>query len=36
MFTEFVRNEAMPLETLKDDVARQSRPLATLISSRTP
>jgi AcrR family transcriptional regulator len=33
MFTEFVRDETMPLEMLKDDVARQSRPLATLISS---
>lgn len=33
MFTEFVRDEAMPLETLKDEVARQNRPLATLISS---
>ncbi len=34
MFTEFVRNETMPLEKLKEDVARQNRPLATLISSR--
>jgi AcrR family transcriptional regulator len=34
MFTEFVRDEAMPIARLKDDVARQSRPLATLISSR--
>jgi AcrR family transcriptional regulator len=33
MFTEFVRDEEMPIERLKDDVARQSRPLATLISS---
>lgn len=33
MFTEFVRDEAMPIERLKDDVARQNRPLATLISS---
>lgn len=33
MFTEFVRDEAMPLERLKADVARQNRPLATLISS---
>jgi AcrR family transcriptional regulator len=33
MFTEFVRDEMMPLEKLKDDVARQNRPLATLISS---
>jgi AcrR family transcriptional regulator len=33
MFTEFVRDETMPLEKLKDDVARQNRPLATLISS---
>jgi AcrR family transcriptional regulator len=36
MFTEFVRDETMPLEMLKDDVARQSRPLATLISSPKP
>jgi AcrR family transcriptional regulator len=35
MFTEFVRDEHMPLEKLKDDVARQNRPLATLISSPT-
>ena len=33
MFTEFVRDEAMPLDRLKADVARQTRPLATLISS---
>lgn len=33
MFTEFVRDEAMPLEKLKEDVARQNRPLATLISN---
>lgn len=33
MFTEFVRDEAMQLERLKDDVARQNRPLATLIAS---
>jgi AcrR family transcriptional regulator len=33
MFTEFVRDEAMTLEQLKGDVARQTRPLATLISS---
>jgi hypothetical protein len=33
MFTEFVRDETMPLERLKEDVARQNRPLATLISS---
>ena len=33
MFTEFVRAEAMPIGKLKDDVARQNRPLATLISS---
>ncbi|SOC45244.1 TetR family transcriptional regulator [Rhizobium subbaraonis] len=33
MFTEFVRDEAMSLERLKDDVARQNRPLATLISA---
>lgn len=36
MFTEFVRDEAMPLEKLKRGVARQNRPLATLISSRKP
>ena len=36
MFMEFVRDETMPLEKLKDDVARQNRPLATLISSRKP
>jgi len=36
MFTEFVRNEAMPIETLKDDVARQNRPIAALISSPRP
>jgi AcrR family transcriptional regulator len=36
MFTEFVRDETMPIERLKDDVARQNRPLATLISSRKP
>ena len=36
MFTEFVRDEAMPLERLKEDVARQNRPLATLISSPNP
>ena len=33
MFTEFVRDEAMPLERLKDEVARQNRPLASLIST---
>lgn len=33
MFTEFVRDEAMPLSRLKDDVARQNRPLAMLIAS---
>jgi AcrR family transcriptional regulator len=33
MFTDYVRNESMPLETLKSEVARQNRPLATLISS---
>ncbi|MDI7862680.1 TetR/AcrR family transcriptional regulator [Rhizobiaceae bacterium n13] len=33
MFTEFVRDEAMPLEQLKIEVARQNRPLATLIST---
>jgi len=33
MFTEFVRDETMPLERLKEDVAHQNRPLATLISS---
>ena len=36
MFTDFVRNEAMPLAKLKEDVARQNRPLATLISSPKP
>lgn len=36
MFTEFVRDETMPIEQLKDDVARQNRPLASLISSPTP
>ena len=36
MFTEFVRDETMPIERLKDDVARQSRPLAMLISSPKP
>jgi AcrR family transcriptional regulator len=36
MFTEFVRDDTMPLENLKDDVARQNRPLATLISCRKP
>lgn len=36
MFTEFVRDETMPPERLKDDVARQNRPLATLISSPKP
>lgn len=35
MFAEFVRDEAMPLERLKEDVARQNRPLATLISNPT-
>ena len=34
MFMEFVRDEAMPLEDLKAAVARQNRPLATLISTR--
>lgn len=33
MFTEFVRDDIMPLERLKEEVARQNRPLATLISS---
>lgn len=33
MFTEFVRDETMPLERLKAEVARQNRPLATLIST---
>ncbi len=32
MFTDFVRDEAMTLERLKQEVARQNRPLATLIS----
>ncbi len=32
MFTDFVRDEAMTLERLKHEVARQNRPLATLIS----
>jgi AcrR family transcriptional regulator len=32
MFTEFVRDETMPIERLKEDVARQNRPLASLIS----
>ena len=32
MFTEFVRDEAMALEELKERVARQNRPLASLIS----
>jgi AcrR family transcriptional regulator len=36
MFTEFVRDEAMPIEQLKQDVARQNRPLATLISGPKP
>lgn len=35
MFTEFVRDETMPLERLKEDVERQNRPLASLISSPT-
>jgi hypothetical protein len=33
MFLEFVKDEAMTLETLKERVARQNRPLAILISS---
>ncbi|QFY62872.1 TetR/AcrR family transcriptional regulator (plasmid) [Rhizobium grahamii] len=33
MFIEFVREEAMTLEALKEHVARQNRPLALLISS---
>ncbi len=33
MFIEFVKDEAMTLETLKERVARQNRPLAVLISS---
>lgn len=33
MFTEFVRDEAMPPERLKEDVERQNRPLAALIGS---
>ena len=33
MFTDYVRNETMPLDQLKTDVTRQNRPLATLISS---
>ncbi|CAN7386933.1 TetR/AcrR family transcriptional regulator [Rhizobium sp. LjRoot30] len=33
MFTEFVKDEASTLEALKDNVARQNRPLATLISA---
>ncbi len=32
MFIEFVKDEAMTLDTLKDIVGRQNRPLATLIS----
>ncbi len=32
MFTDFVRDESMTLERLKHEVARQNRPLATLIS----
>jgi AcrR family transcriptional regulator len=36
MFTEFVRDEQMPIETLKAEVARQNRPLATLIASPKP
>lgn len=35
MFIEFVKDEAMTLDTLKDIVARQNRPLAALISSPT-
>jgi len=33
MFTEFVRDETMTIEQLKSEVARQNRPLATLIRS---
>lgn len=33
MFTEFVRDEAMSLDWLSNEIARQNRPLATLISS---
>lgn len=33
MFLEFVKDEAMTLETLKERVVRQNRPLAVLISS---
>ena len=33
MFLEFVKDEAMTLETLKERVGRQNRPLAVLISS---
>lgn len=33
MFTDFVRDEAMPLDTLKEEVARQNKPLASLIST---
>ncbi|OBZ92581.1 TetR family transcriptional regulator [Pararhizobium polonicum] len=33
MFIEFVKDEAMTLDTLKEIVARQNRPLATLMSS---
>ena len=33
MFIEFVKDEAMALDSLKEIVARQNRPLATLISS---
>ncbi len=33
MFTEFVRDDTMTLDSLKEQVARQNRPLATLITS---
>jgi hypothetical protein len=33
MFIEFVKDDAMTLQTLKERVARQNRPLALLISS---
>ncbi|OJF92390.1 TetR/AcrR family transcriptional regulator [Pararhizobium antarcticum] len=33
MFAEFVRDETMPLEALKEAVARQNRPIATLMAA---
>ena len=36
MFIEFAKDETMTIETLKEQVARQNRPLAQLISTTRP